>query len=634
MPTDKPDDVDNGMYWKRHRTLDTELSSAFMFLPERLRLPRNVRDPVAVQTNLNLHASVICLHNSACEKVDKYKLSAQLRQASRARALTAAQEIVNIMKMTSHMTAGYVSDNEPPFPLRPQDGAEMLSQKSPLVALSLYCAAAVYIFQAKDNASGSGSNSQPGCDINENLEFLVRAMESIGRHHVITRAYLTQVLLDIERHGISANINLPHAKKDTSLWPNHNIPVVARNSISAHTKMQSPLPGRLPLASNRVRLQEGPFSAESLYCRPFSAIPVDAPTADIGAGHHPLESFLLGRSGTTEVRSTKESTSSGKMAGNKRRRTQWSSGAGNDPNTSGLFAFPDWMMSSNNNNSTPNPSAGTPGAGPIGTATSPGIGKEDNNTTFRSLSCQGTWAGLSHNDSDSGSPSMSSTANQQSRRVKLAHRSASTSVSAATSSSIPSFATMDGQPMPPTTTQANRMSYYNTLTSRNLPSFSSPPGQNDDDFTPDNLRTITATMSAEVMTSTTTMSSSSSTRRATVSFDHQQQPSRQQQQQEQRPRDLVFAGTDDPWDISDLAGMAGAAGFAASAGPLYSHMTDFFSGADGVNIDIGNNNDVACGGGGGEAAGGGGGDDLTFDDDEIIYWPSGMGTIDDIGGGG
>ena len=124
-----------------------------------------------------------------------------------------------------------------------------------------------------------------------------------------------------------------------------------------------------------------------------------------------------------------------------------------------------------------------------------------------------------------------------------------------------------------------------------------------------------------------------------MSFDHQQLPSRQQQQQqqEQRPRDLVFAGTDDPWDISDLAGMAGAAGFAASAGPLYSHMTDFFSGADGVNVDIGNDNDVACGGGGGgggeAAGGGGGGDDLTFDDDEIIYWPSGMG-IDDIGGGG
>lgn len=109
MPDDRPEDADFGPFWKRHRELDNMLSSAFMFLPEPFRLPANIRDPIAVQANLNLHASVICLHNAACEKADKFKLPG-IKQKSRTRALTAAQEIVDIIKLTSHTKkSGYVS---------------------------------------------------------------------------------------------------------------------------------------------------------------------------------------------------------------------------------------------------------------------------------------------------------------------------------------------------------------------------------------------------------------------------------------------------------------------------------------------------------------------------------------------
>jgi hypothetical protein len=108
MPDDRPEDTEYGPFWKRHRELDNMLSSAFMFLPERFRLPSNVRDPLAVQANLNLHAAAICLHNAACEKADKFKLP-HIKQTSRTRALTAAQEIVDIIKLTSHLRRGYVS---------------------------------------------------------------------------------------------------------------------------------------------------------------------------------------------------------------------------------------------------------------------------------------------------------------------------------------------------------------------------------------------------------------------------------------------------------------------------------------------------------------------------------------------
>lgn len=81
-----------------------------MFLPERFRLPKNIRDPIAVATNLNLHAAVICLHNAASEKFDEFNLSGDIKTVSKVRMLAAAQEVVNIIKVTSHMNAGYVSN--------------------------------------------------------------------------------------------------------------------------------------------------------------------------------------------------------------------------------------------------------------------------------------------------------------------------------------------------------------------------------------------------------------------------------------------------------------------------------------------------------------------------------------------
>ncbi|KAK8113673.1 hypothetical protein PG999_005742 [Apiospora kogelbergensis] len=97
-PDDFPENYEFGRYWTRHRELDNKLSSAFMFLPEGFRLPDNYRDRTAVHTNLNLHASIICLHHAAIDKIDRHKLPNHLKKASQTRLLTAAQAIVEIMK--------------------------------------------------------------------------------------------------------------------------------------------------------------------------------------------------------------------------------------------------------------------------------------------------------------------------------------------------------------------------------------------------------------------------------------------------------------------------------------------------------------------------------------------------------
>lgn len=108
-PDDRPEDLQNGNFWKRHRELDNNLTSTFMFLPESFRLPHNIRDPAAIYANLNLHASVICLHHASLEMTEKHNLSDTVRKASMTRLKTSAEEIVNIVKMTSHHTSIFVS---------------------------------------------------------------------------------------------------------------------------------------------------------------------------------------------------------------------------------------------------------------------------------------------------------------------------------------------------------------------------------------------------------------------------------------------------------------------------------------------------------------------------------------------
>ncbi|KAK4143852.1 uncharacterized protein C8A04DRAFT_12022 [Dichotomopilus funicola] len=218
VPDDHPEDVDFGQFWTRHRDLDNMLSSAFMFLPQRYQLPQGMADPVAVQYNLNLHAAVICLQNASKEKADKYKLPG-IRQSARVRCLTAAQEIVDILRAS--------------FFTRPREGF-----RNPLMALSIYFAGSVYIDQAKDDIEGFNK---------ENLEFLLECMINAAHNHAITRAYLQQLLADIERNGISVSATQPPtSNRDLVENAYHSIPVIAQ---SRHTKPQTPLPGRLPLGA-------------------------------------------------------------------------------------------------------------------------------------------------------------------------------------------------------------------------------------------------------------------------------------------------------------------------------------------------------------------------------------------------
>jgi hypothetical protein len=74
-------------------------------------------------------------------------------------------------------------------------------------------------------------------------------MDAIGRDHVITRSFLQQVCLDIDRNGLSTSVKIPSLGKYQRRVGNcgSNIPLLARSKIAKHSRIPPVLPGRLPL---------------------------------------------------------------------------------------------------------------------------------------------------------------------------------------------------------------------------------------------------------------------------------------------------------------------------------------------------------------------------------------------------
>lgn len=121
-----------------------------------------------------------------------------------------------------------------------------------MCALSLYCATTVYVYLAKNEKTASQVTA---IDI-ANLKFIIQAMEAIGRRHEMTRSFVRQVYMDIERNNLSAKIHIPNLAKyrDTQSGVCSNIPLLTRGQVARHTAISPVLPGRLPLERPQGRL--------------------------------------------------------------------------------------------------------------------------------------------------------------------------------------------------------------------------------------------------------------------------------------------------------------------------------------------------------------------------------------------
>ena len=108
-PEDHPEDIANGEFWMTHRAMDNILSNTFLFLPDHLRLPWGARDMRTVFLHMNLHTAAICLHQTAIVTAERNHLDTAFINQYRSRSFIAAEEIVNTMKLTSHVDPSNVS---------------------------------------------------------------------------------------------------------------------------------------------------------------------------------------------------------------------------------------------------------------------------------------------------------------------------------------------------------------------------------------------------------------------------------------------------------------------------------------------------------------------------------------------
>jgi hypothetical protein len=116
-PNERPDDFARGEFWKRHRHIDNVLSNTFMFLPDHLRAPFVSQDMNVLFMHMNIHASIICLHQAAIVTAKRHNLEQNVIKTSRFRNLMAAQEITNLMRLCSHIEPTKVSSAQDHFNL-------------------------------------------------------------------------------------------------------------------------------------------------------------------------------------------------------------------------------------------------------------------------------------------------------------------------------------------------------------------------------------------------------------------------------------------------------------------------------------------------------------------------------------
>ena len=102
VPDENPHDLD-GKFWKRHQKMASTLSDILRILPDKLTLPEASQDMKVILLHMNMHASDVCLQETAIQTAKKYHLEAMITRQARARSLVAAEEIVSIMRLTCHV---------------------------------------------------------------------------------------------------------------------------------------------------------------------------------------------------------------------------------------------------------------------------------------------------------------------------------------------------------------------------------------------------------------------------------------------------------------------------------------------------------------------------------------------------
>lgn len=117
---DQSESHKNEAFWIRHNKLDNDISSLLLSLPAYLKLSAGIRDQAAVATavsiNMNIHALTISLHRAMILNLEQSIPDFSLISRSQDRCEMAAEEIVNLLKLVSHVDLAKVCSKKFPVP--------------------------------------------------------------------------------------------------------------------------------------------------------------------------------------------------------------------------------------------------------------------------------------------------------------------------------------------------------------------------------------------------------------------------------------------------------------------------------------------------------------------------------------
>ncbi|TGO44961.1 hypothetical protein BCON_0438g00060 [Botryotinia convoluta] len=102
-PNECVENIENSEFWKRHRRLNNALLNTFLYLPDSLRLPHGIDDMNTAFVHMCIHAFSIKLHQGAIAPATKHGISSDIIRHSQVRALTAAEEITNILRQIDNV---------------------------------------------------------------------------------------------------------------------------------------------------------------------------------------------------------------------------------------------------------------------------------------------------------------------------------------------------------------------------------------------------------------------------------------------------------------------------------------------------------------------------------------------------
>lgn len=163
-------EIESTLFWHKYGQLENSLDVACATLPPALQCPQNTHDSNAVLTNLQLHASTLCLYRSATGRA---YLENQPVPAIEAKAHPAAQQIVTIIAMATDINARF---------------------RNPFVPFAAFMAA--FIFLKDCMQSYNESNVQK-------LLALLDVMISVGMHNPgIPATLAVQLAQELEKTGL------------------------------------------------------------------------------------------------------------------------------------------------------------------------------------------------------------------------------------------------------------------------------------------------------------------------------------------------------------------------------------------------------------------------------------------------